>query len=221
MAISNFGELKSSIESWLERTDLNSRVSDFISLAERRIFRGADGTHPLKTPANETKRTFAGYDAEVGLCVPDDFLAMKNLLWNGCPLERISDQQFLAWDCQPDTRTNSNTVQPAGQPRYFARYACKFYVWPRPPEGTEEFIQLNYWQDQSGQLSDDADTNSILPIAPGAYLYGALVEAEGFLMNDSRIPLWESRFQDNLRSLQSMADGAELSGGHTTARSAY
>jgi hypothetical protein len=215
MAISNFGELKSSIESWLERTDLNSRVSDFISLAERRIFR------TLRCPANETKRTFTSYDGEVGLCIPDDFLELKNLTWDGCPLERISDQRYLALSCGPDIRTDNGNVQPAGRPRFFARYACKFVVWPWPPEDNTGIIQLNYWQDQSGMLVADEDTTPILTIAPGAYLYGALVEAEAFIMNDSRIPLWESRFQDTIESLQILADDSELSGGHTTARSAY
>jgi hypothetical protein len=70
-------------------------------------------------------------------------------------------------------------------------------------------------------LVADEDTTPILTIAPGAYLYGALVEAEAFIMNDSRIPLWESRFQDTIESLQILADDSELSGGHTTARSAY
>lgn len=215
MPISNYGELQTAISGWLERTDINDRIPDFISLAERRIFRD------LRCPANETKRTFSNYDAEVGLCIPDDYLELKNILWDGCPLERISDQQYLAWACRPDTRTNNDTVQPAGQPRYFARYACKFYVYPLPVVDTEDLIQINYWQDQSGALTEDTDTNPILTIAPGVYLYGALVEAEAFLMNDQRIPLWESRFQDNLESLQNMADEAELSGGHTTARSAY
>lgn len=221
MAISNYGELKSAIAGWTERSDLTARIPDFIALAERRIFRGSDGSHPLQTPANETKRTFSNYDAEVGLCIPDDYLKLKNITWDGCPLERISDQQYLAWACRPDTRTNNGTVQPAGQPRYFARYACKFFVYPFPPVDTDELLQLNYWQDQSGQLVNDADANPILTICPGAYLFGSLVEAEGFLFNDQRIPLWESRFQDNLNSLQDMAEEAELSGGHTTARSAY
>lgn len=223
MAISNYGELKTAVESWLDRTDLNGRVPDFISLAERRIFRPSkkSGYRGLRSPANETKKTYTGYDAEVGLCIPDDYLELKNITWDGCPLERISDQRYLALSCLPDTRTDNNTVQPAGEPTMFARYACKFFVYPLPTEGNDGVLQLNYWQDQSGQLVDDTDTTPILTIAPGAYLYGALVEAEAFLINDGRIPLWEARFQDTIESLQDMADQEELSGGHTTTASAY
>lgn len=215
MAINSYGPLKNAVASWIERRDLDDRIPDFITLAERRIFRD------LRVPANETKRTFTDYDGEVGLCIPDDYLELKNLTWDGCPLERISDQRYLKLACKPDLRTNNGRVQPAGKPRFFARYACKFFIWPWPPEDNEGILQLNYWQDQSGQLSEDTDTNPILTIAPAAYLFGSLVEAEGFIFNDPRISLWESRFQDTMETLQMMGDRAELSGGHTNTASAY
>jgi hypothetical protein len=37
---------------------------------------------------------------------------------------------------------------------------------------------------------------------PDVYLYGALLEAEPFLMNDQRVGLWTTAFQEALRALQ-------------------
>ena len=37
---------------------------------------------------------------------------------------------------------------------------------------------------------------------PDIYLYGALMEAEPFLMNDARVQLWATAFQESVRALQ-------------------
>ena len=37
---------------------------------------------------------------------------------------------------------------------------------------------------------------------PDIYLYGALLEAEPFLMNDERVQLWATAFQESVRALQ-------------------
>ncbi|WNZ54789.1 hypothetical protein QT397_18160 [Microbulbifer sp. MKSA007] len=76
-------------------------------------------------------------------------------------------------------------------------------------------------QDFSGQLSINTDTNPVLTSAPDLYLFGALVEAESFLMNDSRVPLWESKFQDQLHRLNLVCEEEELAGSGSIVQSAY
>ena len=51
-------------------------------------------------------------------------------------------------------------------------------------------------------LSDSNTTEQMLTDNPDAYLYGALLEAEPFLMNDQRVQLWATAFQESLRALQ-------------------
>ena len=51
-------------------------------------------------------------------------------------------------------------------------------------------------------LSDSNTTEQMLTDNPDVYLYGALLEAEPFLMNDERVQLWATAFQESLRALQ-------------------
>ena len=51
-------------------------------------------------------------------------------------------------------------------------------------------------------LSDSNTTEQMLTDNPDVYLYGALLEAEPFLMNDQRVQLWATAFQESLRALQ-------------------
>ena len=43
----NIGQLKTKVADWLDRTDLDSQIGDFVSLAAQRIYRTA------RTPVNE------------------------------------------------------------------------------------------------------------------------------------------------------------------------
>ena len=47
---------------------------------------------------------------------------------------------------------------------------------------------------------------------PDLYLYGALLEAEPFLMNDARVQLWANAFRQALTDLQEQDDKDSHSG---------
>jgi len=51
-------------------------------------------------------------------------------------------------------------------------------------------------------LSDAAPTNTMLTNNPDIYLYGALLEAEPFLMNDARAQLWSQAFFKAIQDIQ-------------------
>jgi hypothetical protein len=48
--------------------------------------------------------------------------------------------------------------------------------------------------------------------APDLYLYGTLLQAEPFLMNDERIPLWERAVRQVINDLQQQDDKDRHSG---------
>ena len=51
-------------------------------------------------------------------------------------------------------------------------------------------------------LSDSATTNWAILNAPDLYMYGTLLQAEPFLMNDGRVPLWERGFRQAISDIQ-------------------
>ena len=50
--------------------------------------------------------------------------------------------------------------------------------------------------------SDAATTNDMLTNNPDIYLYGVLLEAEPFLMNDQRVQLWAMAFRQAIGDVQ-------------------
>ena len=51
-------------------------------------------------------------------------------------------------------------------------------------------------------LSGSAPTNWVITNAPDVYLYGTLLEAEPFLMNDARVQLWATAFKQSITDIQ-------------------
>ena len=61
-------------------------------------------------------------------------------------------------------------------------------------------------------LSVANPTETMLTENPDIYLYGALLEAEPFLMNDARVQLWAGMLQQVAKDLQDRAIVARHSG---------
>ena len=51
-------------------------------------------------------------------------------------------------------------------------------------------------------LSDSNTTSTMLTNNPDIYLYGVLLEAEPFLMNDQRVQLWATAFRQAIADVQ-------------------
>ena len=61
-----------------------------------------------------------------------------------------------------------------------------------------------------GPIDSVNNSSNTLQDAYNAYLYGALSHAEGFLMNDPRIALWKSKFEEVLGQLNGTRADADL-----------
>ena len=79
MAITNYSELKTAISSWLDRSDLDSVIPDFIALAEARHRRD------FKLRRMETRVTANTIADTEYYTLPDNFIAMRNIQLNTDP----------------------------------------------------------------------------------------------------------------------------------------
>ena len=192
-----YGELRDDVRRYLyDRKDLETMIPKWINLAERRIFR------LLRCPANE-KLGELNIDAP-RFQLPEDFLELRDIVFDGRPLRRLSAQQLLAaLDRQPSAST----------PSTFGRISNLIYLHPIP--AAEGLVQIMYYADFSGQLQADTDTNEVLRIAPDLYIYGAMIEASPFLGQDSRTQVWRSMFDEALAQINSHAAEADFAGSDT------
>jgi hypothetical protein len=61
-------------------------------------------------------------------------------------------------------------------------------------------------------LTNTNPSNDFLAVCPDLLLYGSLVEAEPYLMNDSRIQLWAGMYDRGVAALTAADDASENSG---------
>ena len=95
-----------------------------------------------------------------------------------------------------------------GIPRVFTRinnYLCFHPI----AEVFDAPVQVDMYHYEGPLDSVNYQTNT-LQDAYSAYLYGALSHAEGFLMNDPRIALWKSKFEETLGQLNGTKTDADL-----------
>ena len=182
MAISTYSELKTAIASWLDRSDLTDIIPDFIALAETRHKRD------FKIRRMETRVTANTIADTEYYTLPDNYVAMRNIKLNTDPKTPLD---FLT----PEIMDRLNAGSSTGKPKAYSIKGNDIQLRPIP-DGVYE-IEIAYYKHFTA-LSDSNTTNDMLTNHPDAYLYGALVEAEPYLMNDKRITVWQ-QFYDRAK----------------------
>jgi len=136
----------------------------------------------------------------VGL--PSDFLEMRNLYLETNPEQPLTYQT-------PSIFTRDGLAQESGQPRNYTILSDEIQVSPAP-NGTFNVYMLYYAA--PAFLSNSNTSNVFMAQCPDLLLYGSLVEAEPYLMNDNRLTVWAGLFERGLNSLTTSDDRGEYSG---------
>ena len=196
MAITNYSGLKTSVANYLGRSDLTAQIPDFITLAEYRLQRNLRIRQMLKTATAST----TGGDNTVGL--PSDFLELRDIYIDARPRFTLS---YLS----PSAFSRDARAAESGRPNFYTLRAAEFELAPIP-DSNYSLVMLYFAKPEV--LSDSNASNVFLANAPDALLYGALLEAEPYLMNDSRIAIWSNFYNSALESLNVSDESSEYSG---------
>lgn len=196
MSILNYSDLQSTIADYLARADLTAQIPSFIQLAETRLRRDLRIRQMLKVV---TTTTLAG-DSTVEL--PSDFLQMRDLHIATNPVQSIEYQSPSNF-----YRNTASTV--TGVPMQYTILAQEFQFAPSPDSNYT--LQMMYYA-APPYLTNTNASNVFLAVCPDLLLYGALGEAEPYLMNDARLDTWASMYDRGLASLTVSDDQAEWSG---------
>jgi hypothetical protein len=196
MALANYSDLKTAVANYLGRSDLTSQIPDFISLAEIRLNRNLRIRQMLQ---NATAQTTGG-DATVGL--PSDFLELRDIYIAGNPRITLT---YLS----PSAFSRDARADQSGRPVFYTLTGAEFVLAPLPD--TNYTLTMLYFAKPTA-LSDANPSNVFMANAADALLYGALVEAEPYLMNDARIQVWSSYYQNALDSLNVADESSAYSG---------
>jgi hypothetical protein len=176
MALSNYGELKTSLADWLARDDLTNQIPDFISLFEAHARRDYGGTvlaskSLLTTTANQPTLALGVTPRSITYLGHDDGEDMRQ---GG--IEEINRMGTLsakptlwAWE------TGTQTVR----------------LFPVPDA---VYDLVFYYSSSLTGLTGDSSTNWLLTNYPDIYLYGALLQARQYLQ-DEALQVYEQKFQ--------------------------
>ena len=197
MAISTFAELKTAAANWLDRGDLTDRIPEFIALAEarfNRILRIRD----METVSTAISTT--GGTREYSL--PTGFVQMKEFHLTTDPLTPLA---YIT----PEMMTRIWAGSGRGKPEVFTIIADNVRLGPNPD--AVYTTSMLYYKTFTA-LSDSATTNDMLTNNPDVYLYGTLLEAEPFIMNDQRVQLWGMAFEKAIGDIQNQDNKDRHSG---------
>ena len=187
MAISTYSELQTAVANWLDRDDLTARIPEFITLCEARFNRS------LRIRAMETLDisvdTVAGTST---VALPTGYVQMRDISLITSPLTQL---QYLT----PEIMNRLNSGSLTGKPETYTIIANNILFGPTPDSAYD--ISMLYYKTFDA-LTDAAPTNWVITNAPDVYLYGALLEAEPFLMNDQRVQLWATALTQSITTLQ-------------------
>ena len=186
MAISTYSELQTAVANWLDRDDLTARIPEFIALAEARFNR------VLRLRSMEAKYTANTVAAQRNLALPASYIQMRNFQVNTSPLTTLSYVTPEIYD-----RLWGGSTQ--GTPKFYTILANEVSLGPIPASVQE--VEMLFYK-KFDNLSASTTTNWLITNAPDIYLYGSMLEAEPFIMNDERVPLWAQALQQGISDLQ-------------------
>ena len=186
MAISNYSELTTAVANWLDRDDLTLRIPEFIALAEAKFNR------TLRLRSMEAKYTANTVAGQRNLALPTGYIQMRNFQVNTNPLTTLSYVTPEIYDRLWGGSTS-------GTPKFYTILANEISFGPIPATVMEVEMLFNK---NFENLSGSTTTNWLITNAPDAYLYGAMMQAEPFIMNDERVALWGASLNKAVQELQ-------------------
>lgn len=198
--ITDHATLTTAVGDYLARSDLSGFIPNFIQNGENKLYRR------LRLRAME--ETLSGTISSGTLAVPSDYRELKFANITTSPyvsLERKTAEWIYA----------TYPVRSGAEiPKYIGRQGDTFIFGPYPGDYTISGI---YYKRLTA-LSASNTTNWFTTYAPELLLYAALLEAQPFLMNDKRIPVWQSALADAIATVEEEEKFEQHSGSNLAVR---
>lgn len=190
-----YSGLRTTLSDFLHRSDLTTPAADLILLGETWLMRKVRATEM------ETALSVA-IDAGGTATVPAGFLGLKNAYIDGSPTQKLSVGSIAQLLDKYPLRSSD------GKPHFIAYDAGAFHFGPFPD--STYTVKGTYYKRQ-GPLSSavyDLFTNH-----QDLFLMACLCEAEPYVKNDKRIPMWKAKRDELLNDINTQSQGISYSGG--------
>ena len=183
--ITDYSSLKTTLATWMHRSDLTAQIPDFIALAEAKFSTDLDARDM------EARVVLTLTHGDAYLDLPADMLEMRRLMVLTNPTQTLKY-------ATPDQIAADYPLDSQGKPLVFSVIGGKLQLAPVPD--SDYPIELTYKQ-RIPALYDANPTNWLLTKWPNAYLYGALCAAQPYIMNDSRLVTFQSLYKEAVNGI--------------------
>lgn len=185
MALTTYTELTASVADWLDRTDLTSQIVDFITLAEKKVYRVLR-VRDMETALNVTMASGVA-------ALPADFLELKFAYIDGSPAKSLTRKTIHdIYEKYPNRSSQA-------KPDYIANNVDNFEFAPFPD--SDYVVKGTYWA-RPDALSGSNETNFLITNYPDLILYGSLIEAVGLTGDIQRLTEWAAKYDSVLSDIK-------------------
>ena len=185
--MNTYQELIDTVALYLHRSDVTPMVPTFIELAEARFNRD------LRTA--EQEKTAYHTVADDYVILPEDFLELRNMYIDGELARYETPEQFQIFK---DNGFSS-------EPPIYTIQDRQFRLLPGGSETQTKRVEALYFS-YVPPLGVVNPTNWLLVKHPDAYLYFALAEARGFVVDDERMSAWGQRAVEAMSGIRRASD---------------
>ena len=201
--ITNYATLQTAVADYLARDDLSTFVPNFVQNCENKLYR----TLNLR---NEETALSVNISSGVA-AVPSTFKALKFAYYNSSPIALLEWVTLDELYSKYPVRSNSST------PAVISREGTNFVFGPVADDLTAGLKGIYYAKKDPLRTTDPSwyVTN-----APEVLLYGSLLEAEPFIKNDPRIPVWRMLYDEAVGTLETEERNASSKSNNLVQRAA-
>ena len=184
--IMNYNSLVLNIQQYMERNDPDfiAQIPNLIALAESSI--AAELKTFLQLIVVETNLA----ENQTVLNKPSRWRKTVSMKVNGQPI-LLRSQDYVSQYLSEST---------AGVPKYYADYDYSNWNFAPLPD-TSYPVEIIYYAEIQ-PLDETNQQNLWTAIAPQAMLYGALLQAQGYLKALDKLPVWKQYYTDSIAALK-------------------
>lgn len=197
MAMGTYTALLEAVANWLNRTDLSSRIPEFIAMAEARMNRDKR----LRVIDAITRDTL-GASAQF-TTLPTDFAQMVNIERTDTPVDALTA-------LTPQQMDAIRAQTPTGKPRYYCVIGNELELVPVP--SVAESLGIIYYRRITTLDAVSRPTNWLLDAAPDIYLYAILTEASPYLHEDERAATWQAMYDQRCNEYAASSEQDQFGG---------
>lgn len=195
MSLSNYTDLRESIQDWTQREDIDQNTDAFIALVE------ADLNRRLRVRDMLTRDTFSASSQYTAL--PTDFLEMDRLTITSTTPDR--ELRFLT--PQMMSKLQREHAE-SGEPIYYSVVEDNVELLPAPSQTYT--VERLYFAKITG-LTGSNLTNWVITNHPDVYLHGCLAHAFGWVFEEDRAQYHKGLYEKAVEEII-MADRNARSG---------